>query len=145
MLIFLRRLRIATVLFALCAALSWALYDALRKRLSREVVPVHLGLLLPLALLAAAFLLPFGAGLLAVADLLRTGGFAVEVVGVAAFGRALGSRRQDLGQASRKGRSGEQLVAARAACRRPFNTPTTSTSSSTESIPPTCRKVPLGA
>lgn len=35
--------------FALSSALAWALYDALRKRLSREVVPLHLGLLLPLA------------------------------------------------------------------------------------------------
>ncbi len=35
--------------FTLAAALGWALFDALRKRLSREVSPVHLGLLLPLA------------------------------------------------------------------------------------------------
>ena len=33
----------------LSTALAWALYDALRKRLARDVVPVHLGLLLPLA------------------------------------------------------------------------------------------------
>jgi drug/metabolite transporter (DMT)-like permease len=33
----------------LSTALCWALYDALRKRLARDVVPVHLGLLLPLA------------------------------------------------------------------------------------------------
>jgi drug/metabolite transporter (DMT)-like permease len=33
----------------LATALCWALYDALRKRLARDVVPVHLGLLLPLA------------------------------------------------------------------------------------------------
>ncbi len=50
---------------ALSSALGWALYDAVRKRLSREVLPVHLGLLLPLAqapLLAlwAATREPFG-------------------------------------------------------------------------------------
>jgi drug/metabolite transporter (DMT)-like permease len=49
----------------LCTAVSWALYDALRKRLAREVKPVFLGLLLPLAhapLLAlwAATREPFG-------------------------------------------------------------------------------------
>ena len=35
--------------FTLAAALGWAVFDALRKRLSREISPVHLGLLLPLA------------------------------------------------------------------------------------------------
>jgi len=35
--------------FTLAAAVSWALFDALRKRLARDVSPVHLGLLLPLA------------------------------------------------------------------------------------------------
>jgi drug/metabolite transporter (DMT)-like permease len=35
--------------FTLVGAVSWALFDALRKRLSREVPPVHLALLLPLA------------------------------------------------------------------------------------------------
>lgn len=35
--------------FTLVGALSWALFDALRKRLSRDVAPVYLGLLLPLA------------------------------------------------------------------------------------------------
>jgi drug/metabolite transporter (DMT)-like permease len=35
--------------YTLVGALSWALFDALRKRLAREVSPVHLGLLLPLA------------------------------------------------------------------------------------------------
>jgi len=35
--------------FTLVAALSWALFDALRRRLSREVSPAHLALLLPLA------------------------------------------------------------------------------------------------
>lgn len=34
--------------FTLGAALCWALFDALRKRLSRDVAPVHLALLLPL-------------------------------------------------------------------------------------------------
>ena len=33
----------------LVGALCWALFDALRKRLARDVSPVHLGLLLPLA------------------------------------------------------------------------------------------------
>jgi drug/metabolite transporter (DMT)-like permease len=51
--------------FTLVGAVSWALFDALRKRLSREVSPVHLALLLPLAqapLLAlwAASREPFG-------------------------------------------------------------------------------------
>ncbi|MDP1831616.1 MAG: EamA family transporter [Geothrix sp.] len=51
--------------FTLVGALSWALFDALRKRLAREVSPIHLGLLLPLAqapLLAlwAATREPFG-------------------------------------------------------------------------------------
>jgi drug/metabolite transporter (DMT)-like permease len=51
--------------FALVGALCWALFDALRKRLAREVSPVYLGLLLPLAqapLLAlwAATREPFG-------------------------------------------------------------------------------------
>jgi drug/metabolite transporter (DMT)-like permease len=35
--------------FTLVGALSWAVFDALRKRLTREVSPVYLGLLLPLA------------------------------------------------------------------------------------------------
>ncbi len=35
--------------FTLVGAVSWAAFDALRKRLSREVSPVYLGLLLPLA------------------------------------------------------------------------------------------------
>jgi drug/metabolite transporter (DMT)-like permease len=34
--------------FTLVGAVSWATFDALRKRLSREVSPVHLALLLPL-------------------------------------------------------------------------------------------------
>jgi drug/metabolite transporter (DMT)-like permease len=37
------------LVFTLVGAVSWALFDALRKRLAREVSPVHLGLLLPLA------------------------------------------------------------------------------------------------
>lgn len=49
----------------LSTALCWAFYDALRKRLARDVIPVYLGLLLPLAqapLLAlwAATREPFG-------------------------------------------------------------------------------------
>jgi drug/metabolite transporter (DMT)-like permease len=35
--------------FTLVGAVSWATFDALRKRLAREVSPVYLGLLLPLA------------------------------------------------------------------------------------------------
>lgn len=35
--------------FTLVGAVSWAAFDALRKRLAREVSPVYLGLLLPLA------------------------------------------------------------------------------------------------
>jgi len=51
--------------FTLVGALAWALFDALRKRLAREVSPVYLALLLPLAqapLLAlwAATREPFG-------------------------------------------------------------------------------------
>lgn len=51
--------------FTLVGAVSWAIFDALRKRLAREVSPVYLGLLLPLAqapLLAlwAATREPFG-------------------------------------------------------------------------------------
>src|SRR5664279_2969821 len=51
--------------FTLVGAVSWATFDALRKRLAREVSPVYLGLLLPLAqapLLAmwAATREPFG-------------------------------------------------------------------------------------
>jgi len=36
------------LVFTLIGALSWALFDATRKRLSREISPVYLGLLLPL-------------------------------------------------------------------------------------------------
>ena len=51
--------------FSLVGALAWAIFDALRKRLAREVSPVYLALLLPLAqapLLAlwAATREPFG-------------------------------------------------------------------------------------
>ena len=51
--------------FTLVGALAWAIFDALRKRLAREVSPVYLALLLPLAqapLLAlwAATREPFG-------------------------------------------------------------------------------------
>ena len=51
--------------FTLAGALSWAMFDALRKGLARVVFPIHLGLLLPLAqapLLAlwAATREPFG-------------------------------------------------------------------------------------
>ena len=61
--------------FTLAAALSWALFDALRKRLARDVSPVHLGLLLPLAqapLLAlwAASREPLGLPLAALSPLL---------------------------------------------------------------------------